>query len=185
MSCLRPAQGKKSEEMSEKERFFTATLYRIGVQRCVRVPDQISKAFGGLPGSVEARQATIPVRIRVGDTVVSTSLLRNKGGGFRLVVAKALCDAAGTDAGDEITLAVGSDPSRGEPDLPQDLMDRLAATPHGMENLGARSPADRRQLVRWLESAKAVETRQRRLQQAVERILKGPPSKTSRKPPRL
>lgn len=170
--------------MTGKESFFTATLYRIGVQRCVRVPDQISKAFGGPPGSTEGRQATIPVRIRVGDRVVSTSLLRNKGGGFRLVVAKALCDAAGADAGDEITLVVGSDPSRGEPDLPQDLMDRLAATPHGMENLWSRSPADRRQLVRWLDSAKAAATRERRLSQAVERILKGPPSRASRKPPR-
>ena len=168
--------------MSEKERFFTATLYRIGVQRCVRVPEQISKAFDAPPGSTEGRQATIPVRIRTGDTVVSTSLLRNKGGGFRLVVAKAICDAAGADAGDEIALAVGPDPNRGEPDLPQDLIDRLAATPHGMENLWSRSPADRRQLVRWLDSAKAVETRERRLQQAVERILKGPPPRTSRNP---
>ncbi len=162
--------------MSAEERFFTATLYQIGIQRCVRVPEQVFKGFVGDPSPQTSRQATVPVRIRVGDQVVSTSLLRNKGGGYRLVVAKALCDAAGADAGDEISLAVGPDPSRGEPDLPQDLIDRLTATAHGMENLLSRSPADRRQLVRWLDSAKAAATRERRLEQAVDRILKGPPS---------
>ena len=61
-------------------------------------------------------------------------------------------EAAGVEAGDRVEVAVRPDAEGGEPELPEELVAALGRIAGGMEALLTRSPADRRQLVRWIEA---------------------------------
>ncbi len=156
--------------MPEPKDTFEATLYRIGGNRCVDVPAEVSQRHG--------EGQTVPVRVTVARVTASSSLVPRKGGGHRLFLGVDLRRAAGADAGDAVTVTIEPDPTGGEPELPAALLERLAVTPGGMEALLARSPSDRRQLVRWLEAPKSEGARRSRVKEAVQRILTPPPHRS-------
>ena len=152
---------------------FTASIYLVGALRCVDVPAALSKSFG------EGRRA--PVRVRIGGVEAQTSLVPKKEGGHRLFLGAAIRKAAGVDAGDRARVEIAGDPRGGEPDLPPALAEALRRTAGAMEEFLARSPADRRQLVRWVEQPKSVEARRNRVRKAVEMVLRGKPDPKSRR----
>lgn len=151
--------------MTERIR-CTAILYSIAQNRCVDLPPEVAHRFPS--------HRNLPVRVTVAGVRASTSLVARKDGGYRLFISSELRHAAGVDRGDEISLEIEPDPGGGEPELAADLVRHLAGVPGAMEALLTRSPADRRQAHRWIESAKTEATRKRRLDQLVERLLQPP-----------
>ncbi len=154
-------------------RSFEAVVYKVGQLRCVDVSSEVTEALGG--------GGRIPVRVRVGGAEDQTSLTAKKEGGHRLFLGAELRRSTGVDVGDRICAEVWPDAFGGEPDLPEELVTALGRIAGGMEELLSRSPADRRQLVRWIEQAKGRETRLRRIEKAVEMVLRGKPKKRSRR----
>ena len=157
-------------EAARNARRFEAVIYRVGQLRCVDVPREVVKALGG--------GERTPVRLRVdrrGDG--QSSLVPKRDGGVRLFLSAPLRRAAGVDAGDRVEVEVRPDAEGGEPELPEELVAALGRIAGGMEALLTRSPADRRQLVRWIEAPKSPAARSRRVGKAVEMVLKGPPKK--------
>lgn len=148
---------------------FTTVLYKIGQLRCIDVPHEISDALG--------RARTIPVLATIGGLITPTSLVARKGGGHRLYVPAHFCEVLEIEAGDSVWAELSPDPGAGEPKLPDDLLAVLGKTPGAMEALLARSPADRRQLVRWIEDTKNEDVRCARITKAVELVLEGRPKR--------
>ncbi len=152
-----------------KPRTFEALIYRVGQLRCVDVPPEVAAAF-----QTEGRT---PVRVSIAGAEEQTSLVPKRDGGHRLFLASALRKSAGVDAGDQVELEVRPDPQGGEPDLPPELVAALGRVAGGMEELLSRSPADRRQLVRFIAAAKSPQARGGRVAKAVEMVMKGKPQK--------
>ncbi len=152
-----------------KPQTFEAVIYRVGQLRCVDVPSAVSVAL-----SADGRT---PVRVRVAGACEQSSLVPKRDGGHRLFLAAALRHAAGVDAGDRVELEVQPDAKGGEPDLPDELVTALGRIAGGMEELLSRSPADRRQLVRFIAAARSPQARAGRVAKAVEMVMKGKPKK--------
>lgn len=152
---------------------FEAVIYRVGQLRCVDVPPAVSKALADGSGD----SGRTPVRVRIGDADEQTSLVPTRSGGHRLFLAAPLRKAAGIDAGDSVELELRPDFRGGEPDLPPELIAALGQVAGGMEELLSRSPADRRQLVRFIEAPKSPQARAGRIAKAVEMVMKGKPKK--------
>ena len=148
---------------------FEAVIYRVGQLRCVDVPQGTVETLGGGPRT--------PVRVRLGRGEDQSALVPKRGGGHRLFLSVTVRRSAGVDVGDRVELEVRPDARGGEPELPAELVAKLGRIAGGMEALLARSPADRRQLVRWIEALKSPAARERRIDKAVERVLRGPPKK--------
>ncbi len=146
---------------------FEAVVYKVGQLRCVDVPEEVSAALG------PARKP--PVLVRIEDGEEQTSLVPKREGGHRLFLAAALRKAAGVDAGDRVRLEVRPDAKGGEPDLPPELVAALGRVAGGMEELLSRSPADRRQLVRFIQAAKSPRARSHRVAKAALMVMKGKP----------
>lgn len=163
----------KGVEGSPDHRSFEAVIYKLGQLRCVDVPPEVTEALGG--------GARIPVKVRVNGVEDQTSLTPRKQGGHRLFLAAGLRRSAGVDTGSRIRAELRPDACGGEPDLPEELIAALGRVAGGMEELLSRSPADRRQLVRWIDQVQGREARRRRIDKAVEMVLRGKPKKRPRR----
>lgn len=101
-------------------------------------------------------------------------------GGHWLKVERALREAAGAKAGDEVSLDITPMTEEPEPIVPPELRRALANAPAGKAGApGARevwgdiTPAARRDWIHWMESAKQAETRARRVATAIDMLAKG------------
>ena len=140
---------------------FTARLYRQGILRCLDVPGRVSEHLGvghvAVSGTVEGMsfQSTLAPR---GD------------GLHRLFVHSRIFKARGVDSGDLVEVELEYDPEP-EAAVPPELADALAGAPESEENFHALTPARRREVIRYVESAKRDETRARRVAEIVGRLL--------------
>ena len=152
-------------------------VVKVGQLYCVDVPREAAELLQIQPSGGGSR---IAVRASIGSASAQTSLMRRRDGDYRLFLPAELRRAASVGAEDDVEVRVTCDASDGEPELPPDLLAALSEVRRGLDKLAARSPADRRQLRRWIESARGVDTRARRIRQAVERVVAGPPSRAGK-----
>ena len=142
---------------------FTASLYRVGAQRCVTVPEAVGRACGA--------GRTVPVVVEIGPQRYESTLLPAKGGRFRLVVPVAVLGALGRPDTVLITIGLSPDPHRGAAlPPPPDLLAALQALHSGPEAFQSQSPAMQRQEIDYIESARSATTRARRIQRTLEAI---------------
>ena len=110
-----------------------------------------------------------PVKVTVnGFTYQSTVAVM--GGAFMIPLSQERRAAAGVQAGEEIevTLELDSEPRTVE--VPDDLAAALAAKPGAREAFDKLAYSVRKEHVRQVESAKAAETRTRRITNIVEKL---------------
>ena len=147
---------------------FTAVLGRVGVIRCVDVPAEVSERL--------ARRAEPPASTRIAvdadvlGATFTTTLVPRGGGLHRLFVPAAVCREAGFSPGDEIPVVVRLAGAPGpDPILP--LLERVCrGDPDVLMAYSRLSPSDRRQIARYIDSAKSPDTRARRLETIVSRL---------------
>jgi hypothetical protein len=114
-------------------------------------------------------------RTRVRGTLAGAeyrSNLISMGGRLVLGVHKATLEAAGRTTGDEVKVTMVVD---GEPlptdEVPEDLAAALRRNTSARQALDAMPPSHRRRYVGWVTEAKREETRARRVEDAIRRIL--------------
>lgn len=95
------------------------------------------------------------------------------GGEFLLGLSKAVREAAGVQAGDEVTVTIGLDAGPREVDVPPALAAALDADPPARAAFDKLAYTHRKEFARWIAEAKRDETRDRRVQQAVTMIREG------------
>src|SRR5204862_1135902 len=85
-----------------------------------------------------------------------------------------LCEAAGADAGDIVTLEISPAAQESEPAVPADLRKALAtASPKARALWSDITPNARRDWIHWITSAKQPETRARRVKNACSMLTAG------------
>ena len=113
-----------------------------------------------------------PVVATVNSYTWRTSVAR-MGGEFLLGLNKEVRQGAGVEAGDEVEVAVELDTAPREVDVPAELAAALRADPEAAAAYEKLSFTHRKEYARWVAEAKQQETRQRRVQRALEMIRAG------------
>ena len=91
-----------------------------------------------------------------------------------LKVDRKMCEAAGADAGDVVTLEIAPAGKEPEPTVPADLRKALgAAAPKARTLWSHITPNARRDWIHWITSAKQEETRARRIKNACSMLAAG------------
>jgi hypothetical protein len=90
-----------------------------------------------------------------------------------LKVSSKLREAAGVQEGEVVALAIMPAAKQSEPTLPMDLRKALAAAPAARALWTEITPAARRDWIQWITSAKRVETRARRIENACDMLASG------------
>ncbi len=82
-------------------------------------------------------------------------------------------EAAGLKAGDVVALTLELDEAPRTVTIPEDLVAALAAAPGATATFDALAYSARKEHVRQVESAKAAETRNRRIANIVAKVVEG------------
>lgn len=131
----------------------------------VQVPAALASVFGS--------RARVPVRITLRGHSFLASLGPRGDGDFYVVVNEKMRKTAGVSAGDTVAMRIVRDDTPREVEPPPDLTSALAGDPEA-EVGWAKLPFSRRdEMVSWIGSAKRTETRERRVETAVERLRTG------------
>jgi hypothetical protein len=113
-----------------------------------------------------------PVVATVNGYTWRTSVAR-MGGEFLVGLSREVRQGAGVEAGDEVEVTVELDVAPREVDVPEALAAALASDPQAETAFAALAFTHRKEYARWIADAKREETRQRRVQQALEMIRAG------------
>lgn len=92
------------------------------------------------------------------------------GGVFMIPLSKANREAAGVQGGDQVEVTLELDLAPRTVELPDDLAAALEARSGARAAFDAAAPSTRKEFVRQVESAKAAETRTRRIAAIVEKL---------------
>jgi hypothetical protein len=87
-----------------------------------------------------------------------------------LKVSEALQKAVGVQAGDKVTVQIDPVVQEPEPVLPPDLRDALAACPEARTVWDDTTTLARVDWIHWIESAKQAKTRQKRVDEACDKL---------------
>jgi uncharacterized protein YdeI (YjbR/CyaY-like superfamily) len=95
------------------------------------------------------------------------------GGEFLLGLRREVREAAGVEAGDEVTVSVALDDAPREVEVPPALADALAADAAAKARFDGLAFTHRKEFARWIEEAKKAQTRSRRVEQAMQMLREG------------
>ncbi len=128
----------------------------------------------GLPVPAEAVAALgkgkkPPVKVSIGSHTYRSTVAAY-GDVFMLPLSAENRQAAGVNAGDQVEVTIELDTAPRTVEVPQDLSDALAQKPGATAAFEALSYSTRKEYVRQVESAKAQETRQRRITNIVAKL---------------
>ncbi len=113
-----------------------------------------------------------PVKVTIGGHTYRSSVA-SRGGQFLVGVSAENRKAAVVAAGDEVEVDIELDTEPREVVVPADLAAALAADKAAQARFDKLSFSHQRQHVEAIESAKAPETRQRRIDKAIEKLNEG------------
>ena len=115
-------------------------------------------------------------RARVRGTVNGApyrTTLAKRGGGWYMVVNRAVREAAGAKAGDEVIVEMERDDEPRTVDIPDELRRALDRDPDVAGRFDALSYSHQKEFVDWIREAKGSETRERRIAKTVAKIRAG------------
>ncbi len=150
---------------------FRATIYKVGINRCVDVPSRVGRALG--PGKY------IPVSGRVESIQFSSRLVPRGGGLYRLFIHSTIWKELKVDCGDDVAISLSLDPTVDRVHLPREL---VLAFPRGSTRrtaLDAETPATRRRFISWVMAARTSETRTRHIQEFTNMLTEKNQKKSS------
>ena len=142
---------------------FRARLYKLGVNRVVDVPAEISKALGG--------GGFIPVEGWIAGAAIRSTLVPRGGGRHRLFVHSRIWKAQKIERGDFVEVLLTRVEAPIEPPLPEDIALALHMTKGAAVAFRQITSALRREFITWVQAAKQPETRARRIQKALPVLI--------------
>ncbi|MBE2186808.1 MAG: DUF1905 domain-containing protein [Rhodothermales bacterium] len=132
-------------------------------------------AFVVVPFDVEATFGSKrpPVVAHLNGVAYRGTLVRMGGPEHLLLVRKDIQAQMGKGPGDEIEVTIEKDTAERTVTPPSDFAEALAHAPDAAAVFDRLAYTHRREYVQWIEDAKKPETRARRIEQAVTRLVAG------------
>jgi hypothetical protein len=148
----------------DKHRFKTTVELTGRTATFIKVPLDIPALFDG------AKKP--PVRVTInGHTYRSTIAVY--GGEYFLPLNRKARAASGVEAGDTVTVEIERDVVKRVVRVPADLKKALASDSQAEDNYKSLSYSHKKEYVDWIEDAKRAETRDRRINKAIEMLRAG------------
>jgi hypothetical protein len=111
-----------------------------------------------------------------------TTLVPSGDGRYRMQINTAQRKAAHADVGDIVSIELRLDRDSRELPVPADLRAALKEHPKARKAFERLASGQRRQFIKWFDSAKAPETRVRRLGRAIDVLLERAILRSRRRP---
>jgi hypothetical protein len=162
-----------STKLRSSKHSFVGTLYKLGINRCVDVPEEVSRALGG--------KGYIPVIASAQGLVTRTTLVPAGNGRHRLFVDGKIRKKLGVDAGNLVGIVLRRDEKPNEIDVPADVAAALRKTPEAQKAFKTITPALRREFLRWVLKAKHPDTRAKRIEEAIPILIERAQARMRRK----
>ena len=140
---------------------YRTTVLLHGRNTGIPVPDDVVEKLGA--------GKRPPVVLTIGTYRYRTTLA-SRDGGFLVPLSSAHREASGVDGGDEIEVEIAIDTASRTIEPPADLAACLAEDPAAASAWESLAPSHRKAHVEALESAKAPETRARRLEATLRKL---------------
>ena len=144
---------------------FKAQLHARGPAAAVVLDDAQVAAVG-------EGAKRFPVVATVNGYTWRTSVAR-MGGEFLVGLSRDVRQGAGVEAGDEVEVTIELDTAPRDVEVPQALAAALAADSEARAAFEGMAFTHRKEYARWIAEAKREETRQRRVQQALDMLRAG------------
>jgi len=155
-----------SREMGDTH-VFSGRIYKVGLIRFVDVPADVSRAMSD-------GTAHVPVTGEVEGIPLRSTLVSRGKGCFRLAIHGDIRKRLRVDTGALVEMAIERDEQPREPALPPVLVMALRQSPIAQAAFRKMTTALRRQVVRYLMSAKQQSTLERRVTKLVRRLEQDP-----------
>lgn len=144
---------------------FTAKLNRIGLWIVVRLPERESLQL--------ASRSIVMIKGKLNGIDFRTVLEPDGKGSHWCKIDEQLCNAAGVQAGDAVTLTIQPTDKWLEPAIPQDLNKTLMAVKGVYDVWKKITPLARWDWIRWINATRVPETRKRRIEKACSMLKSG------------
>ena len=142
---------------------FQATLYAVGVNRCVDVPPEVSEALGG--------ETHIRVVGRVGEEPFRSNLVPRGGGYHRLFVHSDIWRKLSVDVGDVVEVEIERDEVEWKITVPADLAEAMPPGSEALQAFQALTFPNRKRFIDRIEETKTPATRKRRIEQGIKLLI--------------
>jgi hypothetical protein len=153
---------------SERPHVFAAKIEKIWIMRVIDVPRDIGKAIAKIAGE---NKQHIPVQGWIEGLPFQNTLVPRGAGNYRIHVHSRIWRKLRIDAGAAVEVTLHLDTEPREAVIPTDLAAALADTPRALATFSSQTVALRRQIITYLEAAKQLRTRDKRVQLIVKRML--------------
>ncbi len=134
---------------------FIGLIYKIGLNRCVDIPNDITKKLG--------YENFIPVKVRVNNLIKQTNLIPSGNGNYRLFVDSDVRKKSGKDTGDFIELEIERDNEPRKTTPPDDLMKAFEVNKTAQTIYFNSTENKQREIIKHLNDSKTLETRMKRI----------------------
>jgi len=142
---------------------FSGRIYKVGIIRYVDVPAEVSQ-------EVAAGQVHVAVRGTVEGVPLQTTLVPRGRGRHRMAIHGDIRKKLRVDAGAMVEVVLERDEESREPAVPPALGMALRLSLRAQAEFRAVTPALRREIVRYVTSAKHEPTKERRARTVVRRL---------------
>ena len=145
-------------------RHFSAPIYKVGMNYCVDVPAEASRALGG--------ETHVTVAGKAAEVAFRTRLTPRGGRAYRLFLNGEVRAAAGAGVGDFVAVELWRDEASRELELPDDLASALEELPGGLGAFEAMTEAQRVGMIEFVGRAHTVATRAKYIERVVGEVRK-------------
>jgi hypothetical protein len=142
---------------------FRASIELLGINPFVTLPAAHLKALLAAAGRTSG---AIPIRVELGGVSFPQNLVKYRGA-WRLYLNLPMRQAAGKDVGERVLLSVEFDPSPPVEPMPSELRRSLAEHPDAKAAFEALPPSRKKEIQRYLNSAKTEATRSRNVAKVI------------------
>ena len=142
---------------------FSAVVQMMGSWFVTLVPSEAKDVFG--------KRSHVPICGVVNGIEFSTTLSPTRGGQYLLVLNKDLRKRAFISQGDELDFVIEEDFRSREPEMPEDFALVLADYPDVKAAFDGLQHSAKKYFILWINAAKTVDTREKRLAESLDKIL--------------
>ena len=147
--------------MDERQR-FSGTIYQVGMNYCVDVPAEASRALGS--------ETHVNVAGEAAGVAFRTRLTPRGGGAYRLFLNGEVRAAAGVGVGDAVEVELWRDEASRDLELPAALRSALEELPGGLQAFEQLSEAQRAGMIESVGRAKTAATRARYVRRVLDEV---------------
>ncbi len=153
----------------ERARWFSATIYKIGINPCVDVPARISRAFG--------TRGYVPVAGTINRFPFRATLVPTGGGRHRLYVNGEMRQGAGIGIGNRGRVVLWIDHRPRRVPMLRELRLALRASPQARRAFERLPPSRQKEILIHLNWLKTPEARRRNVEQVLALLLRRRPAR--------